>query len=51
LGVSTGDWGVQHADKVRVRVRVWVEVWASVSGNTFKYVFGQTSIQVSVVDP
>jgi len=28
-----------------------VEIRVGVSGNTFKYVFGQTSIRASVLDP
>jgi len=36
-------------DKDSVRIRV--EVWVRASGNTFKYVFSQTSIQASVLHP
>jgi len=35
---------------VRVKFRVRVEVRGRVSGNTFKYVLGQTSIRPSVLD-
>jgi len=37
--------------RVRVRVRVRVEVKVRVNGNTFKYVFDQTFIRESVIDP
>jgi len=35
--------------KIRVWMRVRVEVRIRVSGNTFKYVFGKTSIRASVL--
>jgi len=37
--------------RVRVKIRVKVRVRVRVSGNTFKYVFGQTSIRTSILDP
>jgi len=37
--------------RVEDRVRARVEVRVKVSRNTFKYVFGQTSIRASVLDP
>jgi len=37
--------------RVRIRVRVGAEVRVTVSGNTFKHVFGQASIRASVLDP
>jgi len=42
---------VRFKVKIRVRVRVRIEVWVRVCGNMFKYVFGQTSIRASVLDP
>jgi len=37
---------VRVRDKVRIRVKIRVRV----RGNTFKFVFGQTSIRASVLD-
>jgi len=44
LGFEFGLGRVTIRDKVRVRVEV------RVSGNRFKYIFGQRSIRVSVLD-
>jgi len=42
---------VRIRERVRVKVRAMVEVRVRFIGNTFKYVFGQTSIRASVLDP
>jgi len=37
--------------RIRINVSVTVEVRTRISGNTFNYVFGQTSIRARVLDP
>jgi len=37
--------------RIRIKMRIRARVRVRVSGNTFKYVFGQLSIRTSVLDP